>query len=55
MYQIQLLTTAINELQDAFEWYEEQSEGLGYDFLDEVDLYMFIVSKNPFQFAIQFF
>jgi plasmid stabilization system protein ParE len=34
---ISLLPAAQSELDDAFLWYEEQSIGLGYDFLDEFD------------------
>lgn len=34
---IRFLSVARQELDDAFAWYEHQSVGLGYEFLDEVD------------------
>lgn len=34
---IRFLSIAGQELDDAFAWYERQSAGLGYEFLDEVD------------------
>ena len=34
---LRFLTLAQQELDDAVAWYNEQSIGLGYDFLDEVD------------------
>lgn len=35
---IRFLKQAVGELDDAFNWYNEQLPGLGYDFLDEIDL-----------------
>jgi len=34
---IRFLSVARQELDDAFDWYESQSAGLGYEFLDELD------------------
>lgn len=34
---IRFLSVARRELDDAFIWYESQSAGLGYEFLDELD------------------
>ena len=34
---IRFLKTAQKELNDSFDWYENQLSGLGYDFLKEVD------------------
>lgn len=34
---IRFLALARQELDDAFDWYQRQSAGLGYEFLDEVD------------------
>jgi hypothetical protein len=34
---VRFLTLAQQELDDAVVWYNEQTAGLGYDFLDEVD------------------
>ena len=34
---LRFLSVARQELDDAFVWYERQSPGLGYEFLDEID------------------
>jgi plasmid stabilization system protein ParE len=31
------LSPALHELEDAFNWYQNQMHGLGHDFLDEID------------------
>ncbi len=31
------LSPALRELEDAFSWYQEQMNGLGHEFLDEID------------------
>lgn len=31
------LSPAIRELEDAFSWYQEQMDGLGHEFLNEID------------------
>jgi plasmid stabilization system protein ParE len=54
MFTIELFQTAIADLQDAYDWYEEQSTGLGNRFAKEVDEYLDLIEKNPFQFAVQF-
>jgi toxin ParE1/3/4 len=36
-YNLSLQTEAILEIQEAFEWYEEQKEGLGYELLEEIE------------------
>ncbi|HVS90542.1 MAG TPA: type II toxin-antitoxin system RelE/ParE family toxin [Mucilaginibacter sp.] len=54
MFLIETYQTATADLQEAFDWYEEQSQGLGERFIREVDTYLDLIGKNPFQFAIQF-
>jgi len=44
---IAFLPTAQNELDDAFSWYEEQAIGLGYEFLDELEQALCLVSNYP--------
>jgi plasmid stabilization system protein ParE len=34
---VHFLPSALRELEDAFEWYQRQMHGLGYEFLDEID------------------
>jgi len=54
MFSIELLETATADLQDAYDWYEEQSVGLGDRFIKEVDNHLDLISENPYLFAIQF-
>ena len=54
MFDIEIIETASADLQDAYDWYEEQSIGLGERFVTEVDDYLQLISNNPYQFAIQF-
>jgi len=37
-YNLSLQTEAIHEIRNAFDWYEEQKEGLGYEFLEEIEV-----------------
>ena len=54
MFDIEIFQTATADLQNAYDWYEEQSIGLGERFATEVDEYLILVSNNPYQFAVQF-
>jgi plasmid stabilization system protein ParE len=45
---------AEQEIIDAFQWYEEQSFGLGGDFLRAVKQSEAILSRNPFQYQVQY-
>jgi hypothetical protein len=44
---IRFLSVARQELDDAFAWYERQSAGLGYEFLDELDRVVRRISVYP--------
>jgi len=44
---VRFLAVARQELDDAFVWYERQSDGLGYEFLDEVDRAVRRVASYP--------
>jgi plasmid stabilization system protein ParE len=44
---ISLLPAAQSELDEAFLWYEEQSIGLGYDFLDEFEQSVRLLAVFP--------
>ena len=39
------------EVQSAFDWYEEQSDGLGFDFLRAIDDCLSGVQRNPFAYT----
>ena len=53
-YHIELLQTAIDDLQESYDWYEKRRTGLDEEFVTEVDDYLEIVAKNPYHFAVQF-
>ncbi len=36
------------DLQEAFQWYEEQKKGLGEYFLDDLENTIALIEKNPF-------
>jgi plasmid stabilization system protein ParE len=40
------------EVQQAFDWYEEQSEGLGLEFLRAIDACLSGVKRNPFAYTV---
>lgn len=42
------------EIIEAFQWYEEQSFGLGGEFLRAVKQSEAILSRNPFQYQVQY-
>lgn len=46
-YEIIVRPEAALEVQAAFDWYEEQSEGLGLEFLRAADACMAGIKRNP--------
>ena len=46
-YEIIVRPEAAREVQEAFEWYEERSEGLGLEFLRAADACLAGVRRNP--------
>jgi len=44
---IRFLSVARQELDDAFAWYERQSAGLGYEFLDDLDRVVHRINAYP--------
>ncbi len=42
---------AILEIKDAFEWYEEQKEGLGYEFINKIEDCYNNLSKYPERYS----
>lgn len=43
-YELQLKAQAIDDMSEAFDWYERQKEGLGKRFLDEVEKYLDLIT-----------
>ena len=54
MFRIELFQTASTDLQEAYDWYEDQVVGLGDRFITEIDVYLDFISENPFRFPVQF-
>ena len=50
-YTLSLQTEAILEIQDAFEWYEEQKDGLGYELLAEIEFCYKKLIERPDHFS----
>lgn len=42
---------AIDDVKDAFEWYEMQQNGLGYEFLEELENGFAKITSNPRYFG----
>ncbi len=51
-YQIIVRPEAAREIQDAFDWYEAKSEGLGLEFLHAAEACLASVRRNPLAFPI---
>lgn len=51
-YTLFLQTSAVRDLQKAFDWYEEQRPGLGTEFIAETDRVFLLIESHPLQFAI---
>ena len=50
-YKLRLQNEAIFDMQQAFEWYEEQRSGLGSSFLDEVETCFQKLIQSPEHFG----
>ena len=46
-YSLQVHSEAIIDIQDAFQWYEEKREGLGFEFINEVENGYEEICKHP--------
>lgn len=47
MYKLILQSEAVSDMQEAFEWYEEQKEGLGFEFIEEVETCFSQIRNHP--------
>jgi len=50
-YSIEIRPLATIEILDAFDWYQTQQDGLGVDFLQELDAFYEILYQNPLTFS----
>jgi len=46
-YTIAIQEEAIIEMQEAFEWYENKRNGLGYELLEKIEACFLKISNNP--------
>jgi len=49
-YTLYLQTAAIQDIQEAYDWYEGQKTGLGYTFLAAVGDILAVIEQNPLVF-----
>lgn len=49
-YDIIIQSEAITDLQEAFDWYETQKAGLGFEFIEEIESGYSKISKNPLHY-----
>jgi toxin ParE1/3/4 len=50
-YEIIIQSEAILEMQEAFEWYEDQESGLGLEFIEEIESGYLKISKHPLHYT----
>ena len=50
--QILVRPEAEAEVQQAFDWYEEQSKGLGLEFLRSIEACLAGIMRNPFAYKV---
>ncbi len=50
--QVIIRPEAAREVQEAFDWYEEQDEGLGFEFLRAAEASLSAIQRMPFSFPI---
>lgn len=50
-YKIEIHPLAAIEIFEAYDWYEQQKEGLGIDFLNELDAFYSQLLRNPYAYS----
>jgi mRNA-degrading endonuclease RelE of RelBE toxin-antitoxin system len=50
-FRIEVRPLAVIETIEAYDWYEEQLQGLGADFLEELDNFYKLLLQNPYIFS----
>ncbi|MBU1600291.1 type II toxin-antitoxin system RelE/ParE family toxin [bacterium] len=46
-YRVVISPDAENDLKESFSWYEDRRQGLGYDFLLQIDAGLRFIERNP--------
>jgi uncharacterized protein (DUF433 family) len=49
-YRLALQTSAVQDVQEAYDWYEGQKAGLGDEFLETVEQGLALIEQNPLLF-----
>lgn len=50
-YSIEVRSLAAVEIMEAYDWYELQREGLGEEFLEELELFYHSLERSPHSYA----
>ncbi len=50
-YKLQIRPLATIEIIEAYDWYELQKEGLGFEFLNELDIFYNNLLQKPFTYS----
>jgi plasmid stabilization system protein ParE len=53
-FEIIVQPLAEQDIRDAFDWYEDKRNGLGYDFLLHIDAGFELILRDPFAFPIEY-
>ncbi len=54
MFKVELIPIAEDEMSDAYDWYEEQSAGLGDRLYKEISHYLNLIEKKPLYFQVKY-
>ena len=52
-YHLKIRDDAKNDIKRSFKWYEKKNEGLGFRFVDEVEITINYILKHPEHFQIK--
>jgi toxin ParE1/3/4 len=50
-YRLKVSARAVREIGEAYEWYEEQLQGLGAEFLNALDTQLRVITQTPLLFS----
>jgi len=50
-FKINFIPPAVEDIEDAKQWYNDKREGLGDEFVEELEITVDTIQNNPFQFA----
>lgn len=53
-YTLEIKEDALEDIQTVYQYYEEAVEGLGEDFINELEEFTIILEKNPYLFEVKY-